>query len=464
MNIDKEFQRVKESNRELKAERDCISKNLQLAKESFTIELANEKKTSSNRIKSLEKTRTYLQSAIVQSKMISAKHEKKSLTLEKFAEELRVKMNASEQKLSEVGTFKEKNKELIKLLDQKSAEKSKVADLLRTAIEAQSELEIKVLTLERELKSKCRECQRWRRLYDKNRIENERFSVTADKLKEELRWNSEENNRYKRELEKMGLDLKSESNMLIDKARKLDAAVEEISTLKEKLKIATSTKEEAERLLVLDNTKLDGELKATKIKFEEVAETLAKTNTERAQLKELNKKLESELKQMTMKADQLLQNKNFFKKKAESLAKLKTSSLNSFRAPSAISTRSSPSLTAGEIQNLSQQVSELKLNRNAALRALDSYKTALTEERKVNSVLKQKLEFSSDESNLSNQNEVLQRLANDLSENLTDYKRQIDHQKNVIKILGKRVLDLENHKSLPADGKSDTDCSETLNR
>jgi len=282
-------------------------------------------------------------------------------------------------------------------------------------------------------------------------------------LKEELRWNSEENNRYKRELEKMVLELKNESNILIDKARKLDAAVEEISSLKEKLKLATSTKEQAERLLRLDKAKVDGELRATKIKFEEVAEALVKTNTERAQMKELNKKLETELKHMTKKADQLLQNKNFFKKKAESLAKLKTSSLNGFRAPTVIS-KSSASLAAGEIQNLSQQVSELKLNRNAALRALDSYKTALTEERKVNTVLKQKLEFSSDESNLSNQNEVLQRLANDLSENLTDYKRQIDHQKNVIKILGKRVLDLENHKSLPADGKSDTDCSETLNR
>jgi len=273
-------------------------------------------------------------------------------------------------------------------------------------------------------------------------------------LKEELRWNSEENNRYKRELEKMVLELKNESNILIDKARKLDAAVEEISSLKEKLKLATSTKEQAERLLRLDKAKVDGELRATKIKFEEVAEALVKSNTERAQMKELNKKLETELKHMTKKADQLLQNKNFFKKKAESLAKLKTSSLNGFRAPTVIS-KSSASLAAGEIQNLSQQVSELKLNRNAALRALDSYKTALTEERKVNTVLKQKLEFSSDESNLSNQNEVLQRLANDLSENLTDYKRQIDHQKNVIKILGKRVLDLENDTSLPADGKSE---------
>lgn len=160
INIDKELQRVKESNKELKTERDCISKNLQLAKESFTIELANEKKMSSSRIKNLEKTRTYLQGAIVQAKMISAKHEKKSMTLEKLAEELRVKMNSSEQKLSDIGSIKEKNKELIKLLDQKSSEKSKVADLLRTAIDARSELEIKVITLERELKSKCRECQR----------------------------------------------------------------------------------------------------------------------------------------------------------------------------------------------------------------------------------------------------------------------------------------------------------------
>jgi len=146
---------------------------------------------------------------------------------------------------------------------------------------------------------------------------------------------------------------------------------------------------------------------------------------------------------MREKTNQLLQNKNFFKKKAESLAKLKRSFLKELKVP-VIKTKVSSSPTSSEIQDLSQKNSELEVNRNAALRAMDSYKTALEEERKLNAILKQKLEYWSDESSLRIQNETLQKLANDLSENLTDYKRQIDHQKNVIKILGKRVLDFEN--------------------
>jgi len=270
-------------------------------------------------------------------------------------------------------------------------------------------------------------------------------------LTEELRWNSEENNRYKRELKQMGLDMEKGSKIIMTTAKKLDEAVDEISSLKERLKIATSNYEEAKRLLRFDKSKMDGELKAAQIEFKEVSEVLSKTNTECTKMKKANKKLTSDLKHMTKKADQLLQNKNFFKKKAESLAKLKTSSLSDLNAPSVMSRKSSPSLVSREIHDLSEQISELKLNRNAAFRALDSYKTALGEERKVNAVLKQKLEFSSDVSNLGAQNAALQKLANDLSENLTDYKRQIDHQKNVIKILGKRVLDFENNKSVPAD-------------
>lgn len=160
MHFNKDLLKSGENNSELRTERDCIAKKLLLTKHSFTAELANEKNTSSNRIKSLEKTRIYLQGAVVQAKMISAKHEKKSFTLEKHAEELMGKIKLSEQKLSELGSFKEKTRELTQLLDQETLEKRKIADLLRTAIEAKSELAIKVKTLESELQSKCKECQR----------------------------------------------------------------------------------------------------------------------------------------------------------------------------------------------------------------------------------------------------------------------------------------------------------------
>lgn len=170
---------------------------------------------------------------------------------------------------------------------------------------------------------------------------------------------------------------------------------------------------------------------------------LEETLEEMSDCKITKKKIEEKLKESFESANRLTSERNFYKKKTESMM----TDINKFMQTD-INLQQRKQHENKLLNQTKSQMAELSIERNDALSAMETLRRQMDDARHETENVRRQYSLASqmlseDQKSIISRNLQLQRLANDLSDSLADKDQQIVHQKSVMRMLGDRVRELE---------------------